>query len=125
MYRWLACEAAYATSPHPIHKPHEGIGFHRLALTRAAIICVATQSGSRAAMWNRLATQQGFDDMKTTYSVSRARRGAIFAVLLGSSIMPITRAAAAGDIAPGRDVFASRCTACHGLNPTPKIPRGT
>ena len=58
--------------------------------------------------------------MKTTCSVARARRGAVFAVLLGSSIMPITPAAAAGDIAAGRVEFASRCTACHGLKPTRK-----
>jgi cytochrome c2 len=55
--------------------------------------------------------------MKTSFSVSPVRRGVIFAVLLGSSITP---AAAADDIAMGREVFDSRCTACHGLHPTRK-----
>jgi cytochrome c2 len=40
--------------------------------------------------------------------------------LLGTSIMPIMPAAAADDIAAGREEFASRCAACHGLNPTRK-----
>jgi cytochrome c2 len=72
------------------------------------------------AMWSWSPIEQGCDDMKTIFLVSRAGRGAIFAVLLGASIMPITPAAAAGDIAAGREVFDSRCTVCHGLNPTRK-----
>jgi hypothetical protein len=36
MYRWLACEAAYAASLHGIHKPYGGISFPGLALIPAA-----------------------------------------------------------------------------------------
>jgi cytochrome c2 len=58
--------------------------------------------------------------MKTICSASRAGHGVIIAVLLGTSILASTPARAAGDVAAGRDLFASRCAACHGLNPTRK-----
>jgi len=58
--------------------------------------------------------------MKIRYSASLARRGVVSAVLLGGSILATASAQAAGDVAAGRDLFASRCTACHGLNPTRK-----
>jgi cytochrome c2 len=58
--------------------------------------------------------------LRTRYSAPRARRVVISAIVLGSSILAATSAQAAGDAAAGRDLFASRCTACHGLNPTRK-----
>jgi cytochrome c len=58
--------------------------------------------------------------MRTRCSASRARRGFIPAILLGSSILAVAPAQADGDAAAGRDLFASRCAACHGLNPTRK-----
>jgi cytochrome c oxidase assembly protein subunit 11 len=58
--------------------------------------------------------------MRTRYSASRARQGVISAILLGSSVLAIASAQAADDVAAGRNLFASRCAACHGLNPTRK-----
>jgi cytochrome c oxidase assembly protein subunit 11 len=58
--------------------------------------------------------------MRTRCSASRARFGVISAIWLGSSILAAASAQAAGDVAAGRNLFASRCTACHGLNPTRK-----
>jgi len=58
--------------------------------------------------------------MSTRSSASRARHGVIPAVLLGSSILAAASTQASGDVAAGRTLFASRCTACHGLNPTRK-----
>jgi cytochrome c2 len=47
-------------------------------------------------------------------------RRTMFIVLLGGSIMSASSADAAGDVAVGHDLFNSRCTACHALNPTRK-----
>ena len=58
--------------------------------------------------------------MKTICSALHARRGAIAALVLSGSIMPATLARAGGDVAAGRDLFAARCDACHGLNPARK-----
>lgn len=58
--------------------------------------------------------------MRTRCSASRARSGLVSAILLGSSILATAPAHADGDAAAGRDLFASRCAACHGLNPTRK-----
>jgi cytochrome c len=58
--------------------------------------------------------------LRTRCSASRTRRGVISAVLLGSSILAAAPAQADGDVTAGRDLFASRCAACHGLNPTRK-----
>jgi cytochrome c2 len=58
--------------------------------------------------------------LRTRCSAPRARLGAISAILLGSSILAAASAQAAGDVAAGRNLFASRCAACHGLNPTRK-----
>jgi cytochrome c2 len=59
--------------------------------------------------------------MSTRCSASRVRRGMmVSAVLLGSSILAATSAQAAGDVTAGRNLFASRCAACHGVNPTRK-----
>jgi cytochrome c len=56
--------------------------------------------------------------LRTRCLASRARRGVIPAILLGNAILAAAQAQADGDVAPGRDLFASRCAACHGLNPT-------
>src|ERR1700733_1815333 len=58
--------------------------------------------------------------LRTRCSASRVRSGVVSAILLGSSIVAAAPAQADGDVAAGRDLFASRCTACHGLNPTRK-----
>jgi cytochrome c2 len=58
--------------------------------------------------------------MKTTYPLALASLGAIFAIGLGAAIILIAPAAANDDVAAGRDLFASRCVACHGLKPTRK-----
>jgi cytochrome c len=58
--------------------------------------------------------------LRTRCLASRARGGVIPAILLGSSILAAAPAQADGDVAAGRDLFASRCAACHGLNPTRK-----
>jgi cytochrome c2 len=58
--------------------------------------------------------------MRTRSSPSRARLGVISSILLGSSILAAASAQAAGDVEAGRNLFASRCAACHGLNPTRK-----
>jgi cytochrome c len=64
--------------------------------------------------------QRGFGDMTTRFSASRARLGVFSAIWLGTSILAAASAQADGDVAAGRNLFASRCTACHGLNPTRK-----
>jgi cytochrome c len=58
--------------------------------------------------------------LRSGYSTHRARRGAVSAILLSSLILAAAPAQADGDVAAGRDLFASRCAACHGLNPTRK-----
>jgi len=58
--------------------------------------------------------------MRKRYLESLARRGVISVMLLGSSMLAAAPAQADGDAAAGRDPFASRCAACHGLNPTRK-----
>jgi cytochrome c len=58
--------------------------------------------------------------MRIRCSNSRSGRGAIYAILLTSSTLVAGPAKAAGDVAAGRNLFASRCAACHGLNPTRK-----
>jgi cytochrome c2 len=58
--------------------------------------------------------------MRTRCSASHTRRSIISAILLSSLIVAAAPARAAGDVAAGRDLFASRCAACHGLNPTRK-----
>jgi cytochrome c len=44
----------------------------------------------------------------------------IAAAFLGGAALATTAARADGDITAGRDLFASRCAACHGLDPTRK-----
>jgi cytochrome c len=58
--------------------------------------------------------------MKTRCSASRSGRGVMTAILLTSSILAAGSGKAAGDVVAGRDLFAARCAACHGLNPTRK-----
>ena len=58
--------------------------------------------------------------LSTRCSAPRARFGVVSATLLGSSILAAASAQAAGDVAAGRTLFASRCAACHGLSPTRK-----
>lgn len=42
-------------------------------------------------------------------------------VLFAVGVIAATSSAwAGGDVAAGQDLFASRCVACHGLNPTRK-----
>jgi cytochrome c2 len=57
---------------------------------------------------------------RTRCSATRARLGVLSAILLGSSMLAAVSAQAAGDVVAGRNLFASRCAACHGLNPTRK-----
>lgn len=58
--------------------------------------------------------------MRLRRSTYRTSHAAMTAVLSGISILTASSAHAAGNVAAGRDLFASRCSACHGLNPTRK-----
>jgi cytochrome c2 len=105
----------------PIHKPHEGISFGYLAYTNWSLHFTAMNEPPHG--WHWFAMQRGFGDMRTKRLLSRTTREAFSLTFLCNSILMVGPAQADGDIAVGRDLFASRCAACHGLTPTRKRGR--
>src|ERR1700722_20386138 len=58
--------------------------------------------------------------MRKLRSAFHARHGVMAAVLLGGVILATTSGRADGDVGAGRDLFVTRCAACHGVKPTRK-----